>query len=162
MTDPLATYTHVAPVDVPASAFDMQGHLNNAGVIKLFNNMRIGYVVAASRERWQEPLQPERNTVVVLELFARFVSQGMPGEDYDGGTRIVARSNKAWCYDQLIVERKTRRLLARCRVVEVVVSNETQRSIPIPEAFWALVERIEDRTIPVGTLPVPRIDWETL
>ncbi len=160
MPDPLDGY-YVAPAPTTDAHYDMQGHLNNAAALSLFNDLRIGYITHVVGGAWPAGLDMGNRIFAVADLFCSFLSEGFPGESYLGGTRIIGRTRVAWCYDQVLVAEADRRVLARARVVHLVVDRAAGGVVPVPEEFWALVEQAEGHPIPpAAQLPVPRLTWD--
>lgn len=159
MSDPLAGYAYATALEVSNDDLDVQGHLNNVAIVRLMQELRVGYV----RER----LAPGRLAlyddvvVVTADVHVSYLSQGRPGEAYAGAASIVARTDKAYCYDEVLIARQDDRVVARARVVELWLSRTTGRVIPLPDTFLAMLEATEPRPVQVGALPLPRIDWST-
>ena len=157
MPDPLAGYAYTADLAVTDDDLDVQRHLNNVAIVRLFQELRVGYV--------QTHMAPGRLVlfdevvVVTADVHVSYLSQGMPGEAFRGGARVLARTEKAYCYDEVVVAAADRRVIARARVVELWLSRETGRVIALPEGFVEMLERAEGRSVLVDELPVPRIDW---
>lgn len=158
MSGPLTPYRFVIDVAVSDTDLDMQRHLNNAAIVRLFQELRIAYI--------QDHVVRRRlgmydgTVVVVADLHCHYESQGSAEDSYRGGTAIVARTEKAYCYDQVLVAGAEERVVARCRVVELFTDG--RRVVPIPEPWWAEVERAEGREIPTTTeLPLPRVRWDS-
>lgn len=155
--DPLDGYAFTSDLALLDGDLDVQGHLNNVAVYRLFQELRVGYV--------QQRLAPGRLdiyddvVVVTADAHVSYLSQGLPGEAYAGGAGIVARNDNAYCYDEVIVAVSDRRVIARARVVELWVSRSTGRVIPLSSAFLERLDATEPRPVPVGTLPLPRITW---
>ncbi len=95
-------YRFVAHLDPPTSAFDGQGHLNNAAVAQIFNDLRVTYMTSANPE-FGRRLAEQGYVVAVREMHLLFESQGMPGERFVGGVRIEGRRGRAQITEQRIV-----------------------------------------------------------
>jgi acyl-CoA thioesterase FadM len=156
-SDPLAGYAFVTDLAVGDGDLDVQGHLNNVAIVRMMQDLRVGYV----RER----LAPGRLAiyddviVVTADVHVSYLSQGMPGDTYAGASSIVARNERAYCYDEVVVVRDGARVVARARVVELWLSKATGQVMALPEPFLAMLDAAEPRPVKVGTLPLPRIDW---
>jgi acyl-CoA thioesterase FadM len=159
MPDPLAGYTAQTILEPGESAYDMQGHLNNAAIVGLFSELRMFYMreIAGGIRRH---LVPDGVVVGVRDLFVRYESEGMPGEQVRGGCRIVGRSNRAYLFDEIIAAGN--RVIARAAVVECVIDRAAGKAIEVPAALWEWFESVEGRSMPVAPLPVPRLDWSAL
>jgi acyl-CoA thioesterase FadM len=138
-------YRFVVPVDPSASAFDGQGHLNNAGVGQIFNDLRVAYMITAHPELGRS--LGERGCVVaVRETHILFESQGMPDERLVGGTRIEGRRGRAQIAEQRIVEDATGRPIARAWLVHLVLRDG--RVVDWPDGYWERVAELEGRAMP--------------
>src|SRR5260370_25038805 len=113
-------YRFVVAVETPASAFDGQGHLNNAAVAQIFNDLRVAYMITSHPELGRSVA--ERGYVVaVREMHILYESQGMPSERFAGATRIQGRRGRAQIAEQRIVEQTTGRAIARAWLVHLIL-----------------------------------------
>lgn len=144
-------YRFVVPLDVPDSAFDGQGHLNNAAVAQIFNDLRVNYMVTANPE-FGRSLAERGYVVAVREMHMLFESQGMPGERLVGSVRIEGRRGRAQVTEQRVVEESTGRPIARAWLLHLMLCDG--RVVDWPESYWDTVAEIEAVAMPAR----PRIE----
>jgi len=149
-------YRFVVPVESEIHDFDAQGHLNNASIVRLFNDVRIAYVQGEVGMEWVERLRAERLVVAARELHVLYESEGLPDESFVGAMRYVRREGKASVLEQRLVERATGRAVARAWVVQLLVQDGSV--VDWPDAYFERVAEIEGRAIPVGPRRSPS-DW---
>jgi acyl-CoA thioesterase FadM len=138
-------YRFVADVPTTEHDYDLQGHLNNAAIVRLFNDLRIAYVQVVAGDWWPEMLQARGNVVVARELHVLYESEAVPGEELAGALRYAHRNGKAAIVEQRIVERVTGRPIARAWVVQLLACDG--RAIDWPDEYFAAVEAFEGRTV---------------
>jgi acyl-CoA thioesterase FadM len=139
-------YRFVAPVEPRADDFDAQSHLNNAATVRLFNDMRIGYVHGEVGAWWPEVIRANGYVIAARELHVLYESEGLPGESFVGGMKYVAHDGKAAVLEQRIVEARSGRAIARAWVVQLLVRDGTV--VDWPERFFDRVAEIEGRSLP--------------
>lgn len=142
-------YRFVVPVDTDEPDFDAQGHLNNAAVARLCNDMRIAYARDGLGAEWLAMLRDGGYVVAAREVHLLYESEGLPGERFVGGVRYVRREGKAAIVEQRIVEARTGRAVARAWVVQLLARDG--RAVAWPDRFFELVARVDGR--PVETAP---------
>ncbi len=142
----------VATVDAD---FDVQGHLNNAAVARIFNDNRVHYVRGRIGPQWGEHLRSERLVVAAREVHLLYESEGFPGESFLAAMRYVVREGKAAVLEQRLVEADTGRAIARGWVVQLLVRDGTV--IDWPDSYFERVAAIEGRTI--EQRPRPQRTW---
>ncbi len=138
-------YRFVEPVVPDADDFDGQGHLNNAAIVRLFNDMRISYILVRVGAWWPEEILAHRYVVAASELHVKYDSEGLPGEQFVGGMKYVRREGKAAILEQRVVEATTGRSVARAWVVQLLVQDGAV--VEWPERYFAAVAEIEGREI---------------
>jgi acyl-CoA thioesterase FadM len=138
-------YQFVVGVDPPASAFDGQGHLNNAAVAQIFNDLRVAYMITAHPELGRD-LAEHGYVVAVREMHVLFESQGMPGEHLVGATRIEGRRGRAQITEQRVVEEATGRAVARAWLVHLILRDG--QVADWPDGYWERVAELEGRAMP--------------
>ena len=148
-------YPFVDDVDVPESAYDEQGHLNNVAVLRLFEQLRRNYMAATGG--LHREFLPAGLVIGVREMVCSYVTEAMPSEELRGACRVLGRSRRSYLFDEVLAAGD--RVVARVRVLECVIEREAGRAIEIPEEFWSIFERMEGRSMPPGPLPFPRTDW---
>jgi acyl-CoA thioesterase FadM len=138
-------YRFVTGVPVVESDFDSQGHLNNAAIARMFNDLRVAYVRGEVGAFWTDMLLEERYVVAARELHVLYESEGMPGETYLGAMRYTRWEGKAGIIEQRIVEASSARPLARAWVVQLLARDG--RAIEWPARYYERVCEIEGRTV---------------
>ncbi len=139
-------YRAIGPVPVVESDYDRQGHLNNAAIVRMFNDMRISYVRDHVGQWWGDEIGVQGYVVAARELHVSYESEGRPGEQFVGGMKYVDREGKAAILEQRIVEGETGRAVARAWVVQLLVQRGTV--VQWPDQFFDAVAKIEGRVIP--------------
>ena len=137
-------YHFVVPLDLPETAFDGQGHLNNAAVAQIFNDLRITYMTAANPE-FGRGLAKRGFVVAVREMHVLFESQGMPGERLVGAARIEGRRGRAQITEQRLVEESSGRPVARAWLLHLLLQNG--KVVDWPEDYWETVAKVEGRSM---------------
>jgi acyl-CoA thioesterase FadM len=147
-------YRFVVPVDTPDSAFDGQGHLNNAAVAQIFNDLRVAYMITAQPELGRS-LAERGYVIAVREMHVLFESQAMPGERLIGGVRVEGRRGWAQVTEQRIVEESIGRSVASAWLVHLILRDG--RVVDWPDGYWETVADIEARAMPAQPriTPVP-------
>jgi acyl-CoA thioesterase FadM len=140
-------YRVVEPVEPRDDDFDAQRHLNNAAIVRLFNDMRIVYVQGRVGAWWPEEIRTNDFVIAARELHVLYESEGLPGERFLGGMKYVGREGKAAVLEQRIVESSGGRAIARAWVVQLLVQRGTV--VEWPARYFDRVGEIEGREIPV-------------
>jgi acyl-CoA thioesterase FadM len=148
-------YRFVVPVEPAAGDFDAQGHLNNAAIAKIFNDLRIAYVQQRIGDRWGVHLRSEALVVVAREVHVLYESEGRPGDAYVGAMRYVRREGRAAIIEQRLVEAAAARPVARAWIVQLLAHDG--RAVGWPDFYFDLVADIEGR--PIEQLPSVRRPW---
>ena len=138
-------YRFVEPVVPDAADYDAQGHLNNAAIVRLFNDMRVEYVLGRLGPWWPELIRAEGYVVAAREVHVSYESEGLPDEQYVGGMKYLRREGKAAILEQRIVEATTGRAVARAWVVQLLVQQGTV--VEWPDRYFDAVAAIEGRAI---------------
>jgi len=138
-------FRFVVPVVPAADDFDRQGHLNNAAIVRIFNDLRIRYVYERIGPRWGEHLGAEGLVVVAAEAHVLYESEGQPDEEYVGSMRYVRREGRAAIIDQRLVEASTGRPVARGWFVQLLA--RAGAVVDWPDFYFGLVEGVEGRAI---------------
>ena len=138
-------FRFVAPVEPQPADYDAQGHLNNAAIGRLFNDMRIGYIHRYLGEPWREFLRNEGIVVVAREVHVLYESEGLPSEEYVGAMRYVRREGRGAIIEQRIVEATTGRSVARAWISQVLVHDGAVAHWP--DFYFARVAEVEGRVI---------------
>jgi len=152
VSDALAStegYRYVMPVTLTAEHIDGQGHLNNAAVARILNDLRVAYIFAGPGPRWGEFLRGEgvRRTVVVRELHIAYDREATIDDDLVGCVRVSARRGKAKIVEQRIVDAARDLPVARAWAVQLFVEEGTVRGFP--DFYWDAIAAAEGRVIPL-------------
>ena len=144
----------VVAVTPGADDFDRQGHLNNAAIVRIFNDLRITYVQELDI-RWREHLGAEGLVVVAREVHVLYESEGRPGEEYVGAMRYVRREGRAAIIEQCLTEASEARAVARAWVVQLLVRDGAV--VDWPDFYFDLVAAVEGA--PIEQRPTLRRPW---
>ncbi|MDP9334969.1 MAG: acyl-CoA thioesterase [Actinomycetota bacterium] len=140
-------YRFVEPVDPRDDDFDAQRHLNNAAIVRLFNDTRVAYVQGRVGAWWPEEIRTNNLVIAARELHVLYESEGLPGERFLGGMKYVGHEGKAAVLEQRIVESSDGRAIARAWVVQLLVQRG--KVVEWPARYFDRVGEIEGREIPV-------------
>jgi acyl-CoA thioesterase FadM len=146
-------YRFVVPVVLTAEHIDGQGHLNNAAVARILNDLRVAYVMAGPGPRWGEFLRGEdvRRTVVVRELHIAYDREATIDDELVGCVRVSQRRGKAKIVEQRIVDVARDLPVARSWAVQLLVEAGTVREFP--DFYWDAIAAAEGQAVP----PRPRV-----
>jgi len=143
-------YRFIEPVQLTAEHIDRQGHLNNAAVARILNDLRISYIYAGPGDRWRDHIRSEGLTVVVRELHIAYDREATIDDELVGCVRVSARQGKAKIVEQGIVDSARDLVVARAWAVQLLVRNG--EVIAFPDFYWDAVAAAEGHVIP----PQPR------
>ena len=151
MTPELASaagFRFVVPVTLTAEHIDTQGHLNNAAVARILNDLRVAYVGAGPGSGWGEYLAVEspRRVVVVRELHIAYDREATIADVLVGCVRVSARRGKAKIIEQRIVDTARDAVVARAWVVQLHVVDGMV--VEFPDFYWDAIAVAEGRVIP--------------
>ncbi len=138
-------YRFVRPVTLLPEHIDGQGHLNNAAVARILNDLRVAYIFAGPGPRWGEFLRAGRRTVVVRELHVAYDREATITDELVGCVRVSARRGKAKIVEQRIVDAVRDLVVARAWVVQLLV--EDGAVVPFPDFYWEAVAVAEGRVV---------------
>lgn len=143
-----AGYRYVVPVVLTPEHIDGQGHLNNAAVARILNELRIAYIGAGPGPRWGEYLRGEgvRRTVVVRELHIAYDREATIADELVGCVRVTARRGKAKIVEQRLVDAVRDVTVARAWAVQLFVEEGVVRAFP--DFYWDAIHTAEGRVIP--------------
>ena len=98
-------YRFVVPAPTVPDDFDRQGHLNNAAIVRLFNDLR-DRVRARRGRRRGGPTSSRRPDASSrrAKLHVLYESEGLPGESFVGAMRYTRRDGKALMLEERLVE----------------------------------------------------------
>lgn len=138
-------FRFVIPVSPGPADFDAQGHLNNAAIVRIFNDIRIAYVQQRLDARWREHLSAEGLVVVAREVHVLYESEGRPVEEYVGAMRYVRREGRAAIIEQRLAEATSARAVARAWVVQLLARDGAV--VDWPDFYFGLVAEVEGGAI---------------
>jgi acyl-CoA thioesterase FadM len=138
-------YRFVIPIEPNPTDFDAQGHLNNAAIVRIFNDIRMAYVQQRLHPRWREHLIAEGLVVVAREVHVLYESEGLPDEEYVGAMRYVRREGRAAIIEQCLTEAGAGRAVARAWVVQLLVRDGSVADWP--DFYFGLVAEVEGSEI---------------
>ncbi|MDQ1467359.1 MAG: Thioesterase-like superfamily [Actinomycetota bacterium] len=138
-------YRFVVPIEPKPTDYDAQGHLNNAAIVRIFNDIRIAYVQQRLGDRWREHLGSEGLVVVAREVHVLYESEGLPTDEYVGAMRYVRREGRAAIIEQRLTEETSARAVAQAWVVQLLVRDGSVADWP--DFYFTLVAEIEGREI---------------
>ncbi|MGZ4795589.1 MAG: acyl-CoA thioesterase [Acidimicrobiia bacterium] len=141
-------YRYVVPVALRSDHIDGQGHLNNAAVARILNDLRVAYIGAGPGARWGEYLRVDRprRTVVVRELHIAYDREATIDDALLGCVRVSERRGKAKIVEQRIVDSARDLVVARAWAVQLFVEDGTVRDFP--DFYWDAIAVAEGREIP--------------
>jgi len=153
-----AGYRYVVPVELHADHIDGQGHLNNAAVARIFNDLRVAHIGAGPGVRWGEYLRTPgvRRTVVVRELHIAYDREATIDDVIVGCVRVSARRGKAKIVDQCIVDAVRDVPIARAWAVQLFVEDGAVGEFP--DFYWDSIAAAEGRIIPAEPRG-PVVSW---
>jgi acyl-CoA thioesterase FadM len=138
-------FRFVIPIVPQPADFDAQGHLNNASIGRIFNDVRIAYIHRHLGEQWRTFLQAEGIVVVAREVHLLYESEGLPSEEYIGSMRYLHREGRGAIIEQRMVEATTGRAVARAWVVQLLVRDG--RVTDWPDFYFEVVAEVEGHEI---------------
>jgi acyl-CoA thioesterase FadM len=140
-------YRYVVPVTLTDEHIDGQGHLNNAAVARILNDLRVAYIFAGPGPGWGEFLRREgvRRTVVVRELHIAYDREATIDDQLVGCVRVSARRGKAKIVEQRIVDAARDLTVARAWAVQLLVEEGAVREFP--DFYWDAIAAAEGRVI---------------
>lgn len=139
-------YRFVEPVQLTTEHIDHQGHLNNAAVARILNDLRVAYIYAGPGERWRDHIRREGLTVVVRELHIAYDREATIDDELVGCVRVSARRGKAKIVEQRVVDAARDLVVARAWAVQLLVRSGAV--IDFPEFYWDAVAVAEGHVIP--------------
>ena len=138
-------YRFVVPVEPKPGDFDAQGHLNNAAIVRIFNDIRIAYIYANLGDRWRDFLRAEGIVVVAREVHVLYESEGLPADEYVGAMRYLRREGRGAIIEQRLLAAQSARGVARAWVSQLLVRDGSVADWP--DFYFDLVTAVEGREI---------------
>ncbi len=134
-------YSLVVPIEALPEHFDKQGHLNNAAIGVLFNDLRVTYISTTVAEWWYSHLREHKLVVAARESHILYESEGLPEEAYVGSMRYLRLEGKGALLEQRLVESSSGRAVARAWIVQLLVQNGSV--IEWPDEYFDRIAAIE-------------------
>jgi hypothetical protein len=78
----------------------------------------------------------------------------LPGEELVCGIRMAGRIRRSCTFEGVLSHGFDGPLIHLAQMVTVFVDTASRMAVQVPPAFWAAVERVEGRSIPVAESPV--------
>jgi acyl-CoA thioesterase FadM len=78
-----------------------------------------------------------------------FLSEGFSGQPFQRGIRMVSRTRRGCTFQAALWHAEDGRMIQTSEIVTVFVDMSAGKAAEIPDDFWANVEALEGRTIPV-------------
>ena len=116
------------------SDYDSKGHVNNAVYLTYFELGRVHAWIAVAGEA--EP------NFIVAEARITYRSPAMLGEPLLIEVTTSEIRNKAWVWSYRILDERDERLVAEGATTQVMYDYADRRSVPIPDALRAALERM--------------------
>jgi acyl-CoA thioesterase FadM len=134
----------VAPGDPGSHA-----HLVDYQTQELVSTLWSAYLAKA-----REGLAPSSVTPAMRRVSYSLDSECTPGQRLTRSIRVASRSRRSCTFEARLTHADDGRPVHVAEMVTVFV-DPAQGAVEIPEDFWAAVERMEGRSIPVTERPRP-------
>jgi acyl-CoA thioester hydrolase len=124
---------------------DAMGHVNNAVYATYFEVARLGYVKALG--------VPDQGGVfdlfpfIMLDIQIRFLAQAGLGEVLRIHVRTTSIGTKSFVFEYLITRRDGGAVVTVGNSTQVYYDYREHRTLPVPQGFRDLLERLEGRRI---------------
>jgi len=145
----------VDPIDADRDAW--QDHLNNAAMVRMFNELRMAYSARHLAPDWPRHLRRSGAMVVVRELHVRYDREGWMHERFVGAMRVAGRRGRAAIVEQALVEAESGASLAEAWLVQLLVGADG-RVADFPDLYWDRVTEVQGGPVPVSHDDT-RIPW---
>lgn len=134
---------HTYPVQLRFSDVDQLGHVNNSVYFSLYDLGKTAYM----RDVLGERVDYRRTSMVVANLNANFFAPVFFTDRLAIETSTVHLGNKSFVLWQRAVCEDSGEVKCECRTVMVAFDVETQKAIPIPQAWKEAIARFEGTTV---------------
>lgn len=137
-----ASYPVVHPLSPRFRDSDAMGHINNA--------VYVTYIEVARQEYWRKLTGDAnyRNVPFILaHVTIDFRSEALIDETLEIAIRCAWIGDKSFAFEYQIRERESRRLVVEATSVQVCYDYAAKRSIPVPGALRAKLEKFEGRSL---------------
>lgn len=137
-----APYRYVTPLPFIDRHFERE-HLDNAAAADLLSIARNRYFGEAID--WPG-IGSDRIWTAVRRVVIEYESEAFAGDVLMAGVRAVQRTNRTVILNQSVWTDGTRREVLRCEAVIVTFDVRIRSAIPVPDEFWALIEKFDGPT----------------
>jgi acyl-CoA thioesterase FadM len=135
-------YTLIEDVEGPVKD-DPGHHLVDYETGKLISNLWSIYLAKAREGTSPGPSPALRRTT------NDFLTEGYAGQKFQRGIRMVSRTRRGCTFQAGLWHADDGRMIQTAEIVTVFVDMAAGKAAEIPDDFWANVEALEGRTIPV-------------
>jgi acyl-CoA thioester hydrolase len=131
-------YHHQMPAQLRFSDVDRFGHVNNSVYFSLFDMCKTRYLFdVVGKDIF------EKVSIVVVHVDADFISPVYFPDEIVIETAIKKLGHKSFTLHQRALNKRTNDVKCECETVMVVMDNELQQSVDIPEDFRRMVAAFE-------------------
>lgn len=131
-------YHHQMPAQLRFSDVDRFGHVNNSVYFSLFDMCKTRYLFdVVGKDVF------EKVSIVVVHVDADFISPVYFPDEIVIETAIKKLGHKSFTLHQRALNKRTNDVKCECETVMVVMDNELQQSVDIPEDFRRMVAAFE-------------------
>ena len=134
---------YIHRLDVRFRDCDPMGHVNNAVYLTYLEQARL----SLWRERWRVDPRSPGEGIILARAEVDFKSPAVYGETLEVRVSVTAIGRSSFTYEYEMVDAGSGRLVVSARTVLVWYDYTAGRSVLIPEAIRAVLER-ERRTMP--------------
>ncbi|MBI2082254.1 MAG: acyl-CoA thioesterase [Deltaproteobacteria bacterium] len=124
---------------------DPMGHCNNARFFSFMEHARVQYYKKLKALDLRTMNAQTAFGFIVAEATCSFKSPATIDETLVVGARIAEIGNKSFQFEYEIREKKTGRLVATARTVQVMFNYKKQKSFPVPLLLLKKIENLEGR-----------------
>ena len=129
------------PIEVRYGDLDPQGHLNNAKYLTYFEQARISYLRELGL--FKEGQSFLEIGMIIADIHIVFHAPILWGIPVKAGVSTQRMGNKSLTIAQNIVHAETGEILASGEVIGVTFDYQTEKTIPIPEAWREVIRKFE-------------------
>ena len=130
------------PIEIRFRDVDMMGHVNNAVYLTFFELARAHYWRALG-----ESESDRIRTYVVARAECDFKSPAKLEDDLFCHLRVGSLGRTSFCFEYLLVDRRSGRTVAEGRTVQVMYDYAAGRPRPLDDRFSEAVRRYESRPL---------------
>jgi len=136
-------YTIIEGVRSPAGPAGEHHHLVDYQTQELVSTLWSAYLARA-----RDGLAPSSVIPAMRRVSYSLDSEAFAGDELQRGIRATGRSRRSCTFTGALWHAADGRMVHRAEMVTVFV-DPTKGSVEVPEDFWAAVEAIEGRCIPI-------------